>query len=86
MSGIAPEPTAENTCPSSRDTLTIADIQAQLSTLREAGMLSPEGVRLLAQAEAIEAANREMADVKRRLEARLREIDGEAERARQRMQ
>lgn len=72
--------------PAEPDAATIAHIQAQLTALREAGMLSPEGCRLLARAEAVEAANREMAGVKRRLEERLREIDEEAERARQGLQ
>ncbi|MCV9936123.1 hypothetical protein OIU35_07080 [Boseaceae bacterium BT-24-1] len=70
----------------SPDAATIAHIQAQFTALREAGMLSPEGCRLLARAEAVEAANMELADVKRRLAERLREIDREAERARKAMQ
>lgn len=60
------------------DAATIAHIQAQLTALRAAGMLSPEGCRLLARAEAVEAANREMAEVRRRLEEKLKEIDAEA--------
>ena len=56
------------------------------SKLRDAGMLSPEGRRLLAQAEAVEVANREMAEVKARLEARLRQIDEDAEQARRQLQ
>ena len=72
--------------PAEPDAATIAHIQAQLTALRAAGMLSPEGCRLLARAEAVEAANRDMAEVKRRLEERLKEIDREAERARKGLQ
>jgi small-conductance mechanosensitive channel len=72
--------------PAEPDAATIAHIQAQLTALRAAGMLSPEGCRLLARAEAVEAANREMAELKRRLEESLRKIDEEAVRARGKMQ
>lgn len=72
--------------PAAPDAATIAHIQAQLTALRAAGMLSPEGCRLLARAEAVEAANRDMAEVKRRLEERLKEIDRKAERARKGLQ
>jgi hypothetical protein len=44
----------------------------------KAGMLSPEDSRLLAQAEAVELANRGMASVQQRLEARFEEIEQEA--------
>lgn len=66
--------------------LTISDIHAQLVALRRAGMLSPEGRRMLAQAEAVEAAKREMEAVQRRLEARLKEIDGDVKKARRKLQ
>lgn len=72
--------------PAESDAATIAHIQAQLTALRAAGMLSPEGCRLLARAEAVEAANREMAELKRRLEESLRKIDEDAVRARGKMQ
>lgn len=66
--------------------ITISDIHAQLVALRRAGMLSPEGRRMLAQAEAVEAAKGEMEAVQRRLKARLEEIDGEAAEERRKMQ
>lgn len=72
--------------PAEPDAATIAHIQAQLTALRAAGMLSPEGCRLLARAEAVEAANGELADVRRRLEERLRKIDEETARARKGLQ
>jgi hypothetical protein len=72
--------------PAEPDAATIAHIQAQLTALRAVGMLSPDGCRLLARAEAVEAANKAMAEVKRRLEERLKEIDREAERARKGLQ
>lgn len=62
--------------------LTITDIHAQLLALRKAGMLSPEGCRMLAQAEAIEEAKRGMAEVQARLEKRLSEIEAGAARGR----
>lgn len=68
------------------DPAAIAHIQAQLTALRAAGMLSPEGCRLLARAEAVEVAIGEMAGVRERLEERLREIDEEAEQVRRKMQ
>ena len=42
--------------PAEPDAVTTADLQAQLAALRAAGMLSQEGCRLLARAEAVEAA------------------------------
>lgn len=63
------------------DPATIAEIKAQLVALRAAGMLSPEGCRLLARAEAVEVANREMAGVRQRLEDKLKQIDTEAKQA-----
>ncbi|BCB20053.1 hypothetical protein [Bosea sp. ANAM02] len=80
MTGDLKIPEAED------DPATIAHIQAQLTALRAARLLSPEGCRLLAQAEAVEAANREMAGIRRRLQKRLEEIDDEAEQARRMMQ
>jgi len=84
MSEIAAkEPSSDVPVP---DPTAIAEIQRQLVKLRDAGMLSPEGRRLLAQAEAVEVANREMAEVKGRLEARLRQIEKEADEARKQLQ
>jgi len=80
VSGTDMRPAAEP------DPVSIAEIKAQLVALRAAGMLSPEGCRLLARAEAVEVANREMAGVRQRLEVRLKEIEEEAERARQKLQ
>lgn len=68
------------------DPASIAEIKAQLVALRGAGMLSPEGCRLLARAEAVEVASREMAGVRQRLEARLNEIEEDAARARRGLQ
>ncbi len=80
MSGTDMRPAAE-AAPA-----TIADIQRQLVALRAAGMLSPEGCRLLARAEAVEVANREMAGVRRRLEERLKEIEEDVAAVRKKLQ
>lgn len=64
----------------------IAHMYATMAALRDAGQLSPEGCRVLAQTEAVAVARREMEEVNMRLQARLEEIDKETEALRKALQ